>query len=88
MKLLGRNRLGKLYGLDDQTDAWMRNWVAELTHANWRMTRDVLRQFPKARNIENDVFQFPVAEHSQCIEVAMMFPQSVALVVNLKNTTR
>lgn len=86
MKLLGRNRLGVLYGLDDQTDAWIRNWVSELTHANWKVARDVYRQFPKARSVENDVFQFPVAEHPQCIEVAIMFPQAVALVVNLKHT--
>jgi len=49
MKLLGRNRLGVLYGLDDQTDAWMRSWVSELTHANWKVARDVCRQFPKAK---------------------------------------
>jgi len=87
MKLLGRNRLGVLYGLDDQTDAWMRNWVSELTRANWNVARDVCRQFPKAKNVANDIFHFPVAEQPQCIEVAMMFPQSVALVVNLKRTT-
>lgn len=86
MKLLGRNRLVVLYGLDDQTDAWMRNWVSELIYANWKVTRDVQRQFPKARSIANNVFQFPVAEHTQSIEVAIMFPQAVALVVNLKNT--
>lgn len=87
MKLLGKNRLGVLYGLDDQTDDWLRNWVSELTHANWKAAREVCRQFPKAKNVANGVFQFPVAEQPQCIEVAMMFHQSVALVMNLKRTT-
>lgn len=87
MKLLGRNRLRVLYGHDDQTDAWMHNWVSELSHANWKMARDVLRQFPKARNVSNDVFQFPVGDSLQFIEVAMVFPQAVALVVDLKQTT-
>lgn len=85
MKLLGRNRLRALSGLDDQTDAWMRSWMSELSHANWRMAKDVLRQFPRARNVAGDVFQFPVGQHPQCIEVAMIFPQAIALVVGLKS---
>lgn len=87
MKLLGRNRLEMLYGLDDQTDEWVRNWVSELSNANWKVAKDVLRQFPRAKNIANDVFQFPVSEQQRSIEVAMMFPQAIALVVNLKHTT-
>jgi len=87
MKLLGRNRLEMLYGLDDQTDEWVRNWMSELSHANWKVAKDVLRQFPKAKAVANDVFQFPVNEQPQSIEVAMMFPQAIALVVNLKHTT-
>jgi hypothetical protein len=85
MKLLGRNRLLPLYGIDAQTDAWMRSWVSELTHANWRVVKDVQRQFPKAQLIANDVFQFPVEQRPHCIEVAMMFPRLVALVVDLKH---
>lgn len=87
MKLLGRNRLRALYGLDDHTDAWLRSWVSELSQANWKEAKDVLCQFPRARNVaKNDVFQFPVGQHLQCIEVAMVFPQAVALVVDLKST--
>lgn len=87
MKLLGRNRLRALYGLNDQTDAWMRGWVSELSHANWKVAKDVLRQFPRALNVANDVFQFPVGQQAQFIEVAMRFPQAIALVVDLKRTT-
>ena len=88
MKLLGRNRLRALYGLDDQTYTWMRSWVSELSHANWKVAKDVLRQFPRARNVANDVFQFPVGQQPQYIEVAMIFPQAIALVVDLKGTNR
>ncbi len=87
MKLLGRNRLEMLYGLDDQTDEWVRNWISELSNANWKVAKDVLRQFPRAKNIANDIFQFPVSEQQRSIEVAMMFPLAIALVVNLKHTT-
>lgn len=84
MKLLGRNHLQALYGLDDQTDIWMRNWVSELTHANWKTTKDVMRQFPRACNVTNDIFYFPVGQQAKYIEVAMTFPQAIAIVVNLK----
>lgn len=86
MKLLGRNRLRALYGRDDQTDAWLRGWESELSHADWKAARDVLRQFPRARNVAADLFQFPVGQHPHCIEVAMIFPHAVALVVDLKAT--
>lgn len=86
MKLLGRNRLRELYGLDEQTDEWVRNWESELQHASWKTPRDVLHQFPKARNVANNTFLFPVGIHAQCIEVAMVFPQAIALVVDLKST--
>jgi mRNA-degrading endonuclease HigB of HigAB toxin-antitoxin module len=84
MKLIGRNRLRSLYGLDDETDAWMHSWVSEVSHANWKIAKDVIRQFPKAKNVEQDIFEFPVGIQPQCIEVVMVFPQAVALVVGLK----
>ena len=84
MKLVGRNRLKALYGLDDKTDAWMRSWVSEVSRANWKIAKDVIQQFPKAKKVEHDIFEFPVGDHSKCIEVAMVFSQAVALVVGLK----
>lgn len=87
MKLLGRNRLKALYGVNDQTDTWLNGWVSELSHANWKMAKDVLRQFPKASSIANDVFLFPVGLQPQFIQVAIIFPQSVALVTNLTSTS-
>ncbi|WP_025915609.1 type II toxin-antitoxin system HigB family toxin [Herminiimonas sp. CN] len=84
MKLLGRGRLQALYGLDDQTDKWLRSWISEMSQANWKQAKDVLRQFPQARNVTDCIFQFRVGLHPQCIEVSMTFPQAVALVTDLK----
>lgn len=85
MKLLGRHRLLPLYGMDNPTDAWLRGWVAELAAANWKGDRDVLRQFPRLRPTQAaNIFLFPVKSHPQQIEVAMIFPQSLALIVDLK----
>jgi len=84
MKLLGRNRLQALYGLDDQTDKWLCSWVSEISNANWKHPKDVLLQFPQARSMTNGIFLFRPGLHSQYIEVSMMFPLAMAIVTDLK----
>jgi mRNA interferase HigB len=84
MKLLGRNRLQALYGLDDQTDIWLRSWVSEISDANWKHPKDVLRQFPQAKCITNGIFLFRPGLRTQYIEVSMMFPLAMAIVTDLK----
>lgn len=86
MKILGRNRLDVLCGLDQQTNSWVRNWVSELSQAHWKAAKDVFLQFPKARNITANVFLFPVEQTPHCIEVSITFPQAIALVVGMRNT--
>lgn len=89
MKLLGRNRLQPLYGLDASTDAWLRGWVAEMSTASWKQDTDVLRQFPRIQATTTpNVFLFPVANRPHYIEVAMIFLHAVALVVELKHLER
>ncbi len=73
-----------MYGLDDQTDKWLRSWVSEISHAIWKQPKDVFRQFPQAKSDAENVFLFPVGGNAQWIEVSMMFPLSVAVVIDLK----
>jgi len=80
MRLLGRSRLRPLYGHDPQTDLWLRGWESEVSHANWKVARDLLTQFPRARLLGQDTFEFPVAVGQMAITLAVMFPQSVALI--------
>ncbi|MFJ3048266.1 hypothetical protein ACIPEN_20730 [Herbaspirillum chlorophenolicum] len=84
MKLHGRNKLQALYGLDTETDKWLCSWTSELIYANWKQSKDVLRQFPQAKNVANEVFQFRVGTQSVWIEVAMMFPLAIAIVTDLR----
>ena len=84
MRLLGRNKLQALYGADDVTDKWLVSWTSELSKANWKQSSDVLRQFPSAKRISDSVFHFRVGLQVQCIEVAMLFPQALAIVTDLK----
>lgn len=84
MKLLGRNKLLALYGIDEQTDRWLVSWTAELSRANWKHAKDVLRQFPHAECTADAVFSFRVGLHRHCIEVSIMFPLAIAIVTDLK----
>lgn len=86
MKLLGRNRLQPLYGLDEQTDKWLCSWISEISRANWKHSKDVLRQFPQVRAVKEGIFHFRVAPQAQSIEVSMTFSPALAIVINLKRT--
>lgn len=85
MRLLGRDRLRVLFGTDELIDAWVRSWVSELCTANWKSAEDVLRQFPRAREIEGDTFEFPISENRQCIHVLMTFTHGIALVIAIED---
>lgn len=84
MKLLGRNKLQPLYGLDGRMDQWLVNWTSEISHANWKHATDVLRQFPHAECAADDRFLFRAGQHDHRIEVLMMFPLALAVVTDLK----
>jgi len=86
MKLHGRNRLRELFGLDNQTDKWLRAWISEVTNANWKQAEDVLRQFPQAECIADNVIQFRVEPQTAWIEVALSFSLAVAIVCDLRRT--
>ena len=84
MRLLGRNKLKALYGIDDQTDKWLVSWASELSRANWKHVNDVLRQFPHAKCIADTDFSFRVGQNRQCIEVSIMFPLALVVVTDLR----
>ena len=84
MRLLGRSKLKALYGIDEQTDKWLVSWTSELSRANWKQTKDVLRQFPHAKCTTDTVFSFRVGLHGHCIEVSILFPLALAVVTDLK----
>ena len=86
MRLLGRNRLQALYGLDDPTDKWLVGWTSEILHASWKVPADVQRQFPNAApcGVDN-TFLFPVATRQYRIKIAVAFPSGIVLVTDLEN---
>lgn len=81
MHVLGKNNINKL----QNRDKWLLAWLNELAHAQWRNIADVLEQFPKAQRCNNNnslLFHSDLETYS--IEVHFAFPQSIALIINLK----
>jgi mRNA-degrading endonuclease HigB of HigAB toxin-antitoxin module len=84
MKLHGRNRLETLYGLDEDTDKWLSIWKSELSRAAWKHGKDVFRQYPRAVQVADSVFQFRVGLQAHLIEVSMAFALDIAVITDLK----
>lgn len=84
MRLIGREKLGHLQNHDEPTEKWVRAWIAELVHANWKHPVDVSHQFPNARHEGDGEFLFPVSYSNCVIHVLIAFPQGIALVTGFE----
>ncbi|WP_082754441.1 type II toxin-antitoxin system HigB family toxin [Burkholderia savannae] len=82
MRLLGKDKLQ--VNLDRDAQIWLRSWIAELMSAHWKAPADVLAQFPKATPVSPDTFLFNVGVAAWIIELAVHFPQEIALVVRME----
>lgn len=81
MRLIGRDKLKQIGG---EVDRWLRSWCAEVVHAQWRHPEDVTRQFPNVGIRAEGDFLFPVGTSGYFVLLQIAFPQSVALVVDMK----
>jgi mRNA interferase HigB len=82
MRLIGKDKLQ--VAIDRDTQIWLRSWVAELMSAHWKDSADVLKQFPRATLSSPDTFIFRVGAAVWIIELAVHFPQGIALVVSME----
>ncbi len=82
MRLLGKDKLQVV--LDNDARIWLRSWIAELASAHWKEAGDVLAQFPRATLVSPDTFIFRVGGAVWIIELAVHFPQGIALVVRME----
>lgn len=83
MRLIGKNKLDELRGLNDATDKWLAVWIAELTSARWVRPEELLEQFPTAKQRGDCLFLFTVKPSGLAVEVQFAFPQGVALVIGI-----
>lgn len=82
MRLLGKDKLQ--VALDKDAQLWLRSWIAELGAAHWKDAADLLAQFPRAMATGPDTFIFRVGAAVWNIELAVHFPQEIALVVSME----
>ncbi len=79
MHILGKEILGSL----QKNNKWLAIWLSELTHAQWGGANDVIKQFPKAKKCDDNLFLFTTNPEKYCVEVRFSFPHRTALMIAL-----
>jgi mRNA-degrading endonuclease HigB of HigAB toxin-antitoxin module len=81
LRLIGREKLMPLRGQNQETARWVAHWSAELRDAHWKRPTDIAHQFPKAKQLGNSNFLFPIPKQKIAIHLLIAFPQGVALII-------
>jgi mRNA-degrading endonuclease HigB of HigAB toxin-antitoxin module len=81
MRLLGKQRLQALSGINFETDVWLSAWTAELTNAYWKDVGSVLDAFPRAQQLDQiSCIFFVCGIKSLGIKVTFQFERSIAVI--------
>lgn len=83
MRVIGREKLGRLRGKGAEVENWTRSWVAEVAEAHWRQPQDVTDQFPNALHQGRGCFLFPIGSCRLAIQLEIAFAQGIALISDL-----
>lgn len=85
MRLLGQSRLLAINHLGEDIQKWICGWVAEVKHAHWKHSSQILEQFPSSANeISRGDFEFFIAEQPISIRLSINFAQSIAVINEVK----
>lgn len=87
MRLIGREKLLPLKEQGSRVKTWLTVWTAEVTQAHWTNSGDLLREFPKARDMGDDIFQFNVGDEDIAVNVLISFTHSTALIISPTHIT-
>ncbi|KTH94621.1 hypothetical protein ASV14_19765 [Enterobacter cloacae subsp. cloacae] len=81
MRLIGKQRLHALSGINCETDVWLSAWTAELTNAYWKDVQSVIDAYPRAQKIDHVSCVFFVCGiKTLAIRVTFQFDRSIALI--------
>ena len=83
MRILGKDTLGNL----QKNNKWLAIWLSELACAQWGGSNDVIKQFPKAKKCNDNLFLFTTNPERYCVEVRFSFPHRTALITALTKLT-
>jgi mRNA-degrading endonuclease HigB of HigAB toxin-antitoxin module len=79
MRLIGKEKLLDLSGINDEIDTWLSVWITELSNSSFNQV--TLRDnFPRMVNIKNSIFIFPVYSSNYSVKVILCFKRSIALI--------
>lgn len=85
MKLLGRDKLTTLQLSNQRLGKWLRGWSSEIVNAHWHSANDVLEQFPKAKVIGANGFEFCFSEENEyVISTQIIFSRHVVIINGIK----
>ena len=86
MKLIGRNHLQLISGIDPEIDRWLCAWVSEILNARWKTHHDVVGQYPSVTYRDDGVFWFPVASKRGRVETVLGFQHGIALITSVSES--
>ncbi len=79
MRLIGKEKLLCLRGINDEIDTWLSVWITELSNSSFNQV-NLQDNFPRMVNLENSIFIFPVYSSNYSVEVILCFKRSIALI--------
>ena len=83
MRLIGKEKLLRLRGINDEIDTWVLAWVTELSNASWANQVDLGNSFPNMDSLEGSLFVFPICSSKYSIKVILCFNRSIALITEV-----
>ena len=83
MRLIGKEKLLHLKGIDDEIDTWVSAWVTEFRSASWLNPVDLEESYPRMVSLDASEFLFPVCYTNYSIKVIFCFKKSIALITEV-----
>lgn len=84
MHLVGRHHVVQLSEAEPYSRGWLRHFVAEVLHANWKRENDLRSDFPRCVRFEDGTFAFPIQDAGRLLHVAFSFRTATAIILGTK----
>ncbi len=79
MRLIGKEKLLDLSGINDEIDTWLSVWITELSNSSFNQV-NLQDNFPRMVNLDNSIFIFPIYSSNYSVKVILCFKRSIALI--------
>lgn len=86
MRLIGKDKLLRFRGINNEIDTWVSAWVTELSTTTWFNPTDLRNSFPNITTLEGSVFLFPICTTDYNVKVILSFNKGIALITEVITT--